>query len=89
MPQEKTDFDYGRLGGIIGLGVEQALTPAWSFTAEYDYLHFGGPSVATPATVQDPPLAILPANTTSLSRNYHVGKIGLNYHFGATPRGNG
>ncbi|WP_271600829.1 MULTISPECIES: outer membrane beta-barrel protein [unclassified Bradyrhizobium] len=85
LPQQKTHFDYGRFGGIIGVGVEQALTSAWSVTAEYDYLHFGGPSVATPATVQDPPLSILPGNTTSLSSNYHVGKIGLNYHFGADP----
>ncbi|MGY8682085.1 outer membrane beta-barrel protein [Bradyrhizobium sp. UFLA05-153] len=84
-PQEKTHFDYGRVGGIIGLGVEQALTPAWSVKVEYDYLHFGGPSVATPPTAQNPPFAILPANTTGLSSNYHIGKIGLNYHFGADP----
>ncbi|WP_342709798.1 outer membrane beta-barrel protein [Bradyrhizobium sp. B124] len=83
--QEKTDFAYGRVGGIVGLGVEQALTPAWSVKAEYDYLHFGGPRVETPPTVQFPPFAILPANTTSLSSNYHIGKIGLNYHFGADP----
>ncbi|WP_375779198.1 outer membrane beta-barrel protein [Bradyrhizobium sp. ma5] len=82
-PQEKTHFDYGRVGGIIGLGVEQALTPAWSVQVEYDYLHFGGPSVATTSTVQFPPLAILPPNTTSLSSNYHIAKLGLNYHFGA------
>ncbi|WP_245327087.1 outer membrane protein [Bradyrhizobium sacchari] len=66
-PQEKTHFGYGRIGGTIGLGVEQALTPAWSVKAEYDYLHFGGPSVVTPLTVQGPPFAVLPANTTSLS----------------------
>ncbi|UPT92102.1 outer membrane beta-barrel protein (plasmid) [Bradyrhizobium barranii subsp. apii] len=84
-PQENTHFDYGRVGGIIGLGVEQALAPAWSVKVEYDYLHFGGPSVATPPTLQDPPFAILPTNTTSLSSNYHLGKIGLNYHFGADP----
>ncbi|MGY3622398.1 outer membrane beta-barrel protein [Bradyrhizobium sp. USDA 10063] len=84
-PQETTHFDYGRAGGIIGLGVEQALSPAWSVKVEYDYLHFGGPSVATPPTVQGPALALLPENTTSLSSNYHIGKIGLNYHFGADP----
>ncbi|MCP3460404.1 outer membrane beta-barrel protein [Bradyrhizobium sp. CCGUVB23] len=84
-PQEKTHFDYGRVGWIIGLGVEQALTPAWSVKVEYDYLHFGGPSIVTPPTVQAPPFAILPANTTGLSSNYHIGKIGLNYHFGADP----
>ncbi|WP_407165952.1 outer membrane beta-barrel protein [Bradyrhizobium sp. ORS 111] len=85
MPQEKTHFDYGRIGGVIGLGVEQALTPAWSVNVEYDYLHFGGPGVATAATVQYPS-AILPPNTTNLSNNYHIGKIGLNYHFDADPK---
>ncbi|MGY4426411.1 opacity protein-like surface antigen [Bradyrhizobium sp. JR6.1] len=85
-PEEKVHFDYGRVGEVIGLGVEQALTPAWSVKFEYDYLHFGGPSVATPPTVQGPPAAVLPANTTSLSSNYHIGKVGLNYHFGADPR---
>ncbi|MBH5372788.1 outer membrane beta-barrel protein [Bradyrhizobium glycinis] len=86
LSQEKTHFDYGRLGSVIGLGIEQAITPAWSVNVEYDYLHFGGPSVATAPTVQLPPLAILPANTTSLSSNYHIGKIGLNYHFDADPK---
>ncbi|WFU54657.1 outer membrane beta-barrel protein [Bradyrhizobium pachyrhizi] len=86
MSQETTHFDYGRVGGIVGLGVEQALTPAWSVKFEYDYLQFGGPSVATAPTVQFPPLAILPANTTSLSSSYQIGRLALNYHFGADPR---
>ncbi|WP_439402418.1 outer membrane beta-barrel protein [Bradyrhizobium sp. DASA03068] len=83
--QEKTHFDYGRVGGVIGLGLEQALTPAWSVNVEYEYLHFAGPSVATASTVQLSPPAILPANTTSLSSNYHFGRVGLNYHFGVDP----
>ncbi|ANW05824.1 hypothetical protein LMTR13_23870 [Bradyrhizobium icense] len=81
----QTHFDYGDVGGTIGVGVEQALTPAWSVTLEYDYLRFGGPSVATPPTLRYPPLATVPANITSLSSSYHVGKIGLNYHFDAAP----
>lgn len=85
-PQNATDFDYGRVGGTIGLGVEQALANAWSVTFEYDYLGFTGPSVATPPTLQRPPLATIPANTTSLSSSYHIGKLGLNYHFDAHPR---
>ncbi|MGY3238086.1 opacity protein-like surface antigen [Bradyrhizobium sp. USDA 4472] len=87
LPQEKTHFDYGRIGGVIGLGVEQTLTPAWSVNVEYDYLHFGGPSVPTASTLQFPPFAVLPANATNLSSSYHIGKVGLNYHFGADPAG--
>ncbi|MCP3392184.1 outer membrane beta-barrel protein [Bradyrhizobium sp. CCGB12] len=85
-PQNATPFDYDRVGGTIGLGVEQALTNAWSLTLGYDYLRFNGPSVATPPTLQVPPLATVPANTTSLSSSYHIGKLGLNYHFDADPR---
>ncbi|NOJ50108.1 outer membrane beta-barrel protein [Bradyrhizobium archetypum] len=85
-PRETTQFDYGRFGATIGAGVEQALTPAWTVKFEYDYMGFGGPRVATPPTMQLPPLAIIPANTSTLSSNYHVGKIGLNYHFGVDPR---
>ncbi|KRR09775.1 outer membrane beta-barrel protein [Bradyrhizobium valentinum] len=84
-PQNATHFDYGGVGGTIGVGVEQALTPAWSVKLEYDYLRFGGPSVATPPTMQLP-LATVPANITSLSSSYHIGKLGLNYHFDADPR---
>ncbi|WOH63680.1 outer membrane beta-barrel protein [Bradyrhizobium sp. BWA-3-5] len=84
-PREVRHFDYSRFGGTVGLGIEQALTPAWSVKFEYDYMRFAGPGVATPPTVQFPPYAIVPANTSSLSSNYHVGKVGLNYHFGADP----
>lgn len=84
-PQGATHFDYGRVGGMVGAGVEQTLTPAWSLKFEYDYLGFGGPSVATAPTVQYPPLAIRRANTSSLSSSYHIGTVGLNYHFNADP----
>ncbi|WP_284274758.1 outer membrane beta-barrel protein [Bradyrhizobium iriomotense] len=84
-PRQTTQFDYGRFGGTVGAGVEQALTPAWSVKFEYDYMGFGGPHLATPPTMQYPPVAVIPGNTTRLSSNYHVGKVGLNYHFDATP----
>jgi opacity protein-like surface antigen/outer membrane protease len=82
--QNATHFEYGRVGSTIGAGLEQALTPAWSVKLEYDYLRFDGPSVATPPTMQLP-LATVPANITNLSSSYHIGKIGLNYHFDADP----
>ncbi|WBL77741.1 outer membrane beta-barrel protein [Bradyrhizobium xenonodulans] len=84
-PQNATHFEYGRVGGTIGAGVEQAITPAWSVGLEYDYLWFGGPSVATPPTARLP-LATVPANITHPSSSYHIGKIALNYHFDADPR---
>lgn len=84
-PRHTTQFDYGRFGGTVGVGIEQQLTPAWSAKFECDYMGFGGPRVATPPTVQRPPLVVIPASTSSLSSDYHVGKVGLNYHFGADP----
>ncbi|WP_065755954.1 outer membrane beta-barrel protein [Bradyrhizobium paxllaeri] len=85
-PQHTTRFGYGRFGGTVGVGLEQALTPAWSVKFEYDYMGFGGPHLETPPTMQFPPLAVILGNTSSLSSSYHIGKIGLNYHFGADPR---
>ncbi|MHB0773362.1 outer membrane beta-barrel protein [Bradyrhizobium sp. 1.29L] len=85
-PRHTTRFDDGRFGGTVGVGIEQQLTPAWSVKFEYDYMGFAGPRVATPPTVQSPPLAIIPASTSSLSSDYHLGKVGLNYHFGVDPR---
>lgn len=84
-PQNATHFDYNRIGGLIGAGVEHALTPAWSVNIGYDYLRFGGPSVATPPTLQYPPFATVPASVTNLSSGYHIGKVALNYHFDAAP----
>ncbi len=40
-------------GWTVGVGVEQALTPAWSVKVEYDYLNFGKFSIV------DPPSAIV------------------------------
>lgn len=84
-PQNVTQFEYGRVGGTIGAGVEQAITPAWSVGLEYDYLWFGGPSVATPPTARLP-METVPANITHPSSGYHIGTLSLNYHFGADPR---
>lgn len=84
-PQNVTQFEYGRVGGTIGAGVEQAITPAWSVGLEYDYLWFSGPSVATPPTARLP-LETVPANITHPSSGYHIGTLCLNYHFGADPR---
>ncbi len=84
-PQNATHFDYGDVGGPIGLGVEQALTPAWSVKLEYDYLRFGGPNLVTPPTTQYLRLVTVPANFTTLSSSYHVGKLGLNYYFDPGP----
>ncbi|WP_409334101.1 outer membrane beta-barrel protein [Bradyrhizobium sp. cir1] len=82
-PKNATPFDDSRLGGMVGGGIEQALTPEWSVKFEYDYLRFGGPSLATPPTTQHPLPSVVPANVSSLSSSYHIGKIGLNYHFDA------
>nr|WP_084801646.1 outer membrane beta-barrel protein [Bradyrhizobium sp. Ec3.3] len=86
-PRQVTQFDDGRFGWTVGAGVEQALTPTWSVKFEYDYMGFSGTRVATPPTVQFPPLAFIPASTSNLSSSYHIGKVGLNYHFWSDPSG--
>ncbi|MDX8494209.1 outer membrane beta-barrel protein [Mesorhizobium sp. VK22B] len=84
-----THFDYGRFGWSLGAGVEQALSPDWSVKFEYDYMGFSGTRLTTPSTVQYPPLGFVSTSSSNLSSSYHVGKVGLNYHFGVSPRSMG
>lgn len=76
-------------GWTVGAGVEHAVSPRWSLSAEYDYLRFAGLRVTTPATVAgEPPTGIVevPAASSGLTINQHVFKMGLNYRWGAGPK---
>ena len=87
---QETSASLSKWGGTVGVGVEQALTPAWSLKFEYDYLGFGGSNVATPqGLLQAAPgslgLFALSGGFTSVSQNLQEVKIGVNYRFGADP----
>ncbi len=85
-PQFATHFDSTRVGWLVGVGVEQALTPAWSVKFEYNFMDFNGMSVATPASIfYPPPDLVVPANRTSVSNTAQVAKVGINYRFGIDP----
>jgi opacity protein-like surface antigen len=82
-----TAFSGVRWGWTAGLGVERALTPAWSWRLEYDYARFGDFNMATPASLFQvlPPFnAFVPTNggTTGVSQNLQTVKLGLNYRIG-------
>jgi opacity protein-like surface antigen/outer membrane protease len=81
---------FTKVGWIAGVGAEHAITPAWSLKLEYDYIGFGGETVATPqGLVQSVPPAPLyfltPAATTRVSQNFQEVNLGLNYKFGMDP----
>jgi opacity protein-like surface antigen len=61
-----------RFGGTVGVGIEFALTPAWSAKVEYDFLDFGSKSFVL-------------ADTTPVTVREYVNelKFGLNYHLNA------
>ena len=88
-PQSTTRARYTAWGGTVGAGVERALTPAWSLKFEYDYLRFAKHDVATPTSIVVSPAGVLTAvvgpNTTSITQDAHVFKVGLNYKVGADP----
>jgi opacity protein-like surface antigen len=76
-------------GWAAGLGVEHALTPAWSLKVEYDYLGFGsrnianlGSSTANPSGVT---LSSTPPGSSGVSQNVQLVKMGVNYKWGADP----
>jgi opacity protein-like surface antigen len=77
-------------GGTVGVGVERALTPAWSLKAEYDYVDLGRGNVANlggETIMPLPPYAVgvLPPSTSGVSQNIQELKLGLNYKWGADP----
>jgi opacity protein-like surface antigen len=81
-----TSASYWRAGATVGGGIERALTPAWSFKVEYDYLRFAEASVATPPTMRrNPPLVDIPGSTTNVRQDLHHVKVGVNYRLGADP----
>jgi opacity protein-like surface antigen/outer membrane protease len=75
-----TRFDGLRWGWTAGVGLEKALTPAWSIRLEYDYAHFGDVGVATPSSylLQGGNYVATPGGTTSASQNLQLVKLGLN-----------
>ena len=89
LPAQTTSATYSKLGWTIGGGVEQALTPAWSMSLEYDYFNFGNGGVTAPTSffqavfpngyVATPPFA------ANVNQNFQEVKLGLNYRFGADP----
>jgi opacity protein-like surface antigen len=81
-------------GGTAGIGIERALSPAWSLTAEYDYVGFGrsnifnvGNALFAPAFAPGVPLitSVTPPGTSNISQSFNEFKLGLNYKWGADP----
>lgn len=87
-PPVATTFDGVRWGWTAGVGVERALTPAWSLRLEYDYAKFSDLGMATPASIGQvaPPsftgLFLTPGGTTSVGQTLQTVKVGLNYKVG-------
>lgn len=88
----------GMWGGTAGLGVERALSPAWSLMAEYDYVGLGrsnitnlGTAINAPAFAPGVPqiTSVIPPGTSSVSQSFNEFKLGLNYKWGADPWASG
>jgi opacity protein-like surface antigen len=70
--------DETRWGWTVGLGLEYALTPAWTGKVEYDYMEFGNKTIAFSDGLGN-------ASNVGLSQNLNVVKMGFNYKLGADP----
>ena len=87
-PLLQTSLNSVRWGWTAGGGVERALTPAWSFKAEYDYARFGDLAVPTPPSflqvIPGSPFGYIatPGGTATMSQNIQTVKVGLNYKIG-------
>jgi opacity protein-like surface antigen len=77
-----------RWGWLLGAGLEQALSPAWSMKFEYSYVGLGDKDLDTPASISVTPLGVISpvaGATTSIDQNEQTVKVGLNYRLGADP----
>ncbi len=76
-------------GWTVGVGIEQALTAAWSLKVEYDYLGFGSRTVAnlgsTTVDAGGVTLGSVAPGTSGVSQNIQLVKMGVNYKWGADP----
>jgi hypothetical protein len=76
-------------GWTVGLGIEQALSAAWSLKVEYDYVGFPSRSIANlgSATVSPSgiPLSVTAPGSSGVSQNIQLVKMGLNYKWGPNP----
>ncbi len=88
-PQSVTSESFTEWGWTAGVGVEHALTPAWSLKLEYDYLRFANHGVPTPTSIVGTPATaistVIDPNTSTVAQDAHVFKVGLNYHWAADP----
>lgn len=87
-PGEPTSERTSAWGWTVGGGIEQALTPAWSLSLEYNYYRFAATHVFTPDTInvtQAGEFTAVPGSTSSVTQDLHVIKLGVNYHWGEDP----
>jgi opacity protein-like surface antigen len=89
-PGLPTDASAGAWGGMVGVGLEHALTPAWSIGFEYDYYRFAATNVATPLTTNitrsmTPAFTDVAGSTSGVTQDMQIVKLALNYHFGRDP----
>jgi opacity protein-like surface antigen/outer membrane protein OmpA-like peptidoglycan-associated protein len=80
-PTTNSDTTYG---WTLGIGLEQALTPAWSLKAEYDYMKFKG-DAQMPDTVATNGPFLVPGLDTDVHASFGFVKLGLNYKIGEDP----
>jgi opacity protein-like surface antigen len=90
VPPQTTGTSFTAPGWIAGVGVEHAISPAWSIKVEYDYLGFAGETVGTPRGLIQPfppfnGFNFTPATTTRVTQNLQQVSLGLNYRLGMDP----
>jgi len=89
-PPGMTNTNAGAWGGMVGAGIEHALTPAWSLSLEYDFYRFASTNVSAPATVEVPRITaadftVVPSGTSGVTADMQIIKLALNYHWGRDP----
>jgi opacity protein-like surface antigen len=84
------ESSFTQWGWTLGAGLEYALTSRWSVGVEYDYLHFGNHTVATPdaGPMTNPGFPGINGSSAtdgrlaSVNQDVHAAKLAVNYALG-------
>ncbi len=76
---ETVKQDDTATGYVVGGGLEYAMSPAWSFKAEYQYIDLGRSILAVSASAGDHDTS---DGQLTFDHTYHTFRIGVNYHTG-------
>lgn len=79
---------YSVWGEMVGIGIERALSPAWTVAIDYGFLHFNSPKIDIPISVEldtEKSFSTIEGARTNINHSFQLLSLGINYKIGEDP----